>query len=120
MSRIIFTYSLLLISCFLCSSNASELDKVETVKIYASGNNTNDRIKIIEGEYGISQIYFFRKNDTHWIHAEILSIDTIQEYLKVRLKGTHEIFELFIEWNSDKMIAIDAHKIKVIYWLKKS
>ncbi|PHR17135.1 MAG: hypothetical protein COA38_21210 [Fluviicola sp.] len=120
MNRIIFTYTLLLISCFLCSSNALEQDNVETVKIYASSNNSKDRIKIIEGEYGISRIYFLRQKDAHWMKTDILSIDTIQEYLKVKLTDTNEIFELFIEWNSDKMTVVDTHKKKVIYWLKKS
>lgn len=120
MNRINITSIFFLISCLLCSSAALELDKVETAKIYVSGNNTNDRIKIIEGQYGISEIYFFRKNDTRWMKTTILAIDTIQEYLKVKLTGTNEVFELFIELNTDKMTTVDSQKRKIIYWLKRS
>ena len=116
MSRILFTYTLLLISFCLCSSGSVKLDTVETVKMYTAGTNTNDRIKIVEGGYGISEVFFFRSTDTCWVKANILSIDTIQEYLKVELIGTNEIFELFIEWNNDKMTAVDSEKRKVIYW----
>lgn len=120
MNRIILTYSLLFISCFLCFSNSVSQDKIEVIKIYVSGNNSNTRIKITESKYGISDIYFQRKNDTHWMSTDIIDIDTIQEYLKVKLTETNEVFELFIEWNSDKMTTIDSQKRKVIYWLKKS
>ncbi|MFK7784524.1 MAG: hypothetical protein AB8B56_05405 [Crocinitomicaceae bacterium] len=120
MSRIIFTYTLLLIASFLCASNAFEQEKAETVKIYSAGTNTNDRIKIVEGEHGISNIYFFRQKDTAWKNTTILSIDTIQEYLKVKLVGTNETFELFIEWNNDKMTTVDSKQRKVIYWRTKS
>lgn len=120
MSRIVFTYTFLVLGSFLFASNAIKLDDVETVKIYTAGTNTKDRIKVVEGEYGISNIYFFRKRDTRWMKAHILSIDTIQEYLKVKIIGTDETFELFIEWNNDKMTTIDSKQKKVIYWLTKS
>ena len=102
----------------MCSAHAPVQSKIEMVKIYVSGDNSNDQIKIIEGDYGIISVHFLRKNDPHWMETEILSIDTIQEYLKVRIKDTKEVFELFVEWNSDKMTSLDSHKRKVIYWLK--
>ncbi len=95
-------------------------DTKEKVNIYASGKNTEERIKVIEGEYGISSIYFQEKKGTPWMKTEILSIDTIQEYLKVKIVETNEVFELFIEWNTKKMKTIDEQQQTVIYWLEKS
>lgn len=120
MNRIVFIYSLLIICRFLFSSFEIEQDVTETIKVYTSGKNTDNRIKIVEGAYGIDRIYFQRKRKTQWIKAEILSIDTIQEYVKVKLVGTNEVFELFIDWNTHKMTIADAHEQKVIYWLEKS
>lgn len=118
MKRIISIFGLLFLSSFLFFSFQMDQIKMEREKVFKPSNNSDNRIKIVEGEFGISEVYFFRNRDKSWVLTDIISIDTIQEYLKVQPLGTKEIFELFVDWDNDKMVVVNNQNDKVIYWLE--
>lgn len=120
MNRFISILSLTILSSFLLFSFIKDPNKNQTIKIFLAADNSNNSIKTIEGKYGLSDVFFLSQKDNKWIPAEILSIDTIQEYLKLKINGSSDILELFIDWTNGKITVVNNNNTKVIYWLKES
>ena len=114
MNRINYIYLFFLIHVFLFSFSSPEKDIISK---YEAADNSGSEIKIIKGDYGISAIYFFSKNDEKWTPTKILSMDIIQEYIKVQSSISKKNFELYIDWNDHKIIRVDELNNRITYWL---
>jgi hypothetical protein len=88
--------------------------------VYEAADNGATIIRIKDEGYGIAAINLFQTTATGWETTEILSIDIIQEYVKVKSVQTGNVFELFIDWELGKIVLIDDKKNEQTYWKVKT
>lgn len=84
--------------------------------IYKAGDNSGRKILIVKSENGIEDIYYGHHNES-LIRFEILFIDILQEYLKVKLPNSQAVWEIKIDWQNDKVVLKLESGEQVNYWL---
>jgi len=87
--------------------------------VYDSANNSGSSIKITEGEYGVSDVFLSLRENSKWNKTKILSIDTSQEYIKVKSDESGASYQLYIDWNNDKLTMVETGNTETIFWLRK-
>lgn len=117
-STLKITFSFLLLFA-LFSARANGADTQSKVWLFDAADNSGELIKITEGDYGVADVYFWAKSKNTWQKSSILSIDINQEYIKVK-SADGLVYELYVDWNDDKVVLVDADKNKTAYWHRKS
>lgn len=87
--------------------------------IFNAADQGPTSVKINKGKHGVYEVYLRLNKDMDWIPTEILFIDTIQEYVKVKSVQNGKLFELFIDWFNNKLTLVFPDGNKVIHNLVK-
>lgn len=116
-TTVFFFQSILLL--LVCSFQYASVRDVKWT-VYEAADNGTTIIRIKDEGYGIAAINLFQNTATGWETTEILSIDIIQEYVKVKSLQTGNVFELFIDWELGKIVLVDDKKNEKTYWKVKT
>jgi hypothetical protein len=110
-----FSTGILLFAFVLFSFQESTAGNV-TWTIYNAADNSASKIRIKDEGFGVAEVNLFHTSALSWETTEILSIDIIQEYIKIKSIQTKKIFELFIDWQLGKIVLRDEHKNETAFW----
>lgn len=106
----------------LLFAGKTDVNAQTTSWVFEAGNNSGDRIRIIEQADGRVTVGIYDKASTNYYLASLEKIDYVSSdytYMRIKSGTTGRMYELDVDWYNDKLTQRTPEGTDIVYWLKQ-